>query len=128
MTWRVQDGKEEPALVLEEGVTIGCGTVADVHIEGAGVADVHALVHADNDTYFIEDAGSPGGTFLNNQRIRKGERVQLHPGDFLAFGEDAGVQGTLKVKLLHSSQRDDGLLSWTPDGTIRRTPVATKSH
>lgn len=102
--------------------------MADVHIEGAGVEDIHARVHVDDDTYFIEDAGSPGGTFLNNQRIQKNKRVQLHPGDFVAFGEDAGVKGTLKVKLLHSSQRKDGLLSWSADGTTTRTPVTTKRH
>lgn len=124
----VQDGQQEPALVLEDGVTIGCGSVADVHIEGAGVADIHAQVHVKDETYFIEDAGSPGGTFLNNERIGKGKRVQLHPGDFVAFGEDAGSKGTLKVKLLHTSQREGGLLSWTEDGTTTRTPVTTKVH
>lgn len=122
----LQEGQQEPALVLEEGVTIGCGSVADVHIEGAGVQDIHASIHVSDDTYFIEDAGSSGGTFLNNQRIKKSQRVQLHPGDFLAFGEDAGVKGTLKVKLLHSSQREDGLLNWSADGTTTRTPVTTK--
>jgi predicted component of type VI protein secretion system len=122
----VQDGTPEPALVLEDGVSIGCGSAADVHIEGAGVGEIHARVHVSDDTYFIEDV-SNGSTFLNNERIAKNKKVQLHPGDFVAFGEDAGVKGTLKVKLLHSSQASEGLLSWNEDGTTTRTPVTTKA-
>lgn len=90
--------------------------------------DIHARVHVNDDTYFIEDAGSPGGTYLNDQRVRKNQRVQLHPGDMVAFGANAGPKGTLKVKLLHSSQREDGLLRWDVDGTTTRTPITEKAH
>jgi pSer/pThr/pTyr-binding forkhead associated (FHA) protein len=120
------EASEGAALVLEEGVTVGCTSVADVHVEGAGIADIHAHVSVEDDTYYIVDRGTPGGTFLNNQRLKPNHRHQLHPGDFVSFGKNAGDAGTLKVKCLHDSQRDVGLLYRTASGDFTRMKVTSK--
>lgn len=46
-----------------------------------GVSRVHAAIKFDGTTYFIEDKGSSGGTFVNGKRVALGKLEPLTFGD-----------------------------------------------
>lgn len=54
------------------------------------VSRVHARVTREGSDYFIEDAQSRHGTFVNGQQIL--QREKLFPGDSVTFGVPAGYQ------------------------------------
>ncbi|MBE9221071.1 FHA domain-containing protein [Cyanobacterium stanieri LEGE 03274] len=53
------------------------------------VSRVHFIIHIDFETYYIEDAGSSNGTFLNNEEVKSGHihRQQIHIGDEIKLGK-----------------------------------------
>lgn len=52
------------------------------------VSRVHFILHIDSDTYFLEDAGSSNGTFVNGQVVRSGyiHRQKITIGDEIILG------------------------------------------
>jgi predicted component of type VI protein secretion system len=116
------------ATALEEGICIGSGDEADVKVQTDNVAPRHAEFRVRDGMYYVADCGATGGTWLNGRRLAAGKELQLHPGDFLSFG-GVGAEGvTFKVKLLHRSQREAGLLSSNKDGTYSRFHVSYKQE
>lgn len=53
--------------------------------EFPGVSRFHALVRVRQDSFWVEDQGSTGGTYRNGQRV---EQARLAPGDVLRLGPD----------------------------------------
>ncbi len=51
-----------------------------------GVSRRHARIVADGGQYFVEDLESKNYTFVNQERVKPGERRPLQPGDQLRFG------------------------------------------
>lgn len=52
-----------------------------------GVSRVHAYLHRQNGGFYIEDAGSVNGTFVNGQSLRAGERTAVTNADELRMGQ-----------------------------------------
>ncbi|AFZ46234.1 Forkhead-associated protein [Cyanobacterium stanieri PCC 7202] len=52
------------------------------------VSRVHFIIHIDSDTYFLEDAGSSNGTFVNGQVVKSGyiHRQKITVGDEIILG------------------------------------------
>ena len=73
---------------------------ASVALQDASASARHAIIQGDPSTgqAFVEDAGSRNGTFINEQKLDKGNQRQLHDNDRLRLGSI-----TLVVKLLASS-------------------------
>ena len=77
--------------------TIGRAEACDLGLfDDAGIDPLHARIERQGESYFLADAGSAGGTFLNNRRVTQPTR--LHTGDLirvgssvLMFGERASV-------------------------------------
>lgn len=116
------------AVALENDVEVGRGPSVDVCINEPCICEHHASVHIDDGKYYILDRESTSGTWLNGKRLRLGQRMQLHPGDYLSFG-GLGVEGTTyKVKQMHYSQREQGLLSSNTDGSARRYKVSYRDQ
>ena len=66
--------------------TIGRSESSDIGLFGdPGVDRTHALIRLQGHRYLVADAGGPGGTFVNDQRV--GEPVPLHSGDVIRLGE-----------------------------------------
>ena len=64
---------------------IGRGTEADLWLEDGGVSRRHARVSLRSDgRYFVEDLQTPGGTFVNGDRVR--DRIALRTGDEIKVG------------------------------------------
>ncbi|MBC8159834.1 MAG: FHA domain-containing protein [Roseiflexaceae bacterium] len=91
-------------LKLQEELLIGRrdsgrGITPDVDLSddggfNAGVSRRHAIISWDEGDLFVEDLGSPNGTFVNEQRIKPQQRAPLRNGDTLRCG-----MLTLRVEL-----------------------------
>lgn len=64
------------------------------------ISRVHAAIHLENEVYYLEDAGSANGTWLNDQLIQTGTRFRqkLNPGDTIAFGRHQTVKFTFNLE------------------------------
>lgn len=114
-------------MLLEEGVTIGSANSNDVVLQNEHVEENHAVVHYEKEMYYLEDCGTSDGTFLNGRKLAARQSVQLHPGDYVTFGSPVREENiTFKVKMMHKSQRDIGLLQHDDEGSTHRMPVCTK--
>jgi pSer/pThr/pTyr-binding forkhead associated (FHA) protein len=71
---------------LASHMTIGRSLTEDISLVGDGVAAHHALLSAREEAVYVEDEGTPGGTFVNGERIPAHFPVALYPGDVVAFG------------------------------------------
>lgn len=80
-------GKDETVIGRAEGVDIGL-------YGEQGIEKQHARIVIKNNSYYLEDNGTPGGTFLNDQRIdgrtplKNGDKIQVGTA-VLRFGERA---------------------------------------
>jgi len=73
-------------LVLDKmETTIGRSESCDLGLFGDNSVDpVHARIECQGESYFLADAGSDGGTFLNNRRVT--QSIKLHSGDRIRVG------------------------------------------
>jgi pSer/pThr/pTyr-binding forkhead associated (FHA) protein len=67
----------------QDVITIGRKTDNDIVIDNQAVSGYHARIKKEGRSLFIEDANSLNGTFINGQKISKGE---LHNGDVVLIG------------------------------------------
>ena len=81
------DGTFEVARA-RSGSIIGSGSGADIRIEGPGVAPEHARVDVRADGVYLEDLGTPGGTYVGGVRA---QRIGAAHGDVVRFGEVLAV-------------------------------------
>jgi FHA domain/Double zinc ribbon len=51
------------------------------------VSRVHANIRVEEDRYYIEDAGSANGTYINHNILAKGNRHTLRAGDRIGLGK-----------------------------------------
>ena len=79
-------------LLTRPETTIGRAESCDLGLFGdAGVEKMHARIVRQGDHWMLTDAGTPGGTLLNGQRIagatplRSGDKIQVG-GSVLSFG------------------------------------------
>ena len=61
----------KPRVVI--GSTEGCDLVLNV----PGVSRKHLLILQENETYFVVDQGSTNGTYIGNQKLTPGLRVEI---------------------------------------------------
>ena len=79
-------GREK--ILSKEKSTIGRAEACDIGLFGdPGTEKFHANIVAMGNRYFLEDAGTPGGTFLNGQRIMS--RSPLNNGDLIQVGKNS---------------------------------------
>jgi hypothetical protein len=85
---RVEEGfRAGRELILsKDEVTIGRAESCDIGLFGdAGVERTHARILVRNHRYMLADAGTDGGTFLNDQRIA--QPTPLRDGDMIRLGK-----------------------------------------
>lgn len=80
-------------LLTKDETTIGRAEDCDLGLFGdSGVERLHARILLQNHRYLLADAGSPGGTFLNDERIsqptplKSGDTIRVG-GSIIEFGE-----------------------------------------
>jgi pSer/pThr/pTyr-binding forkhead associated (FHA) protein len=70
-------------IALAHNMTIGRGEGCTLRLDDSYASGVHARVMARGDDFFVEDAGSTNGTYVNRRRvthpklIRRGDTVQI---------------------------------------------------
>jgi len=67
----------------QDVITIGRKADNDIVIDNQAVSGYHARIKKEGHSLFIEDASSLNGTYINGQKISKGE---LHNGDVVLIG------------------------------------------
>jgi hypothetical protein len=74
-------------------ITIGRAESCDIGLFGdSSIERLHARIVLQGHRYYLEDAGTPGGTFLNGERIqeatalKQGDQIQIG-NSLLSFGE-----------------------------------------
>jgi pSer/pThr/pTyr-binding forkhead associated (FHA) protein len=67
----------------QDVITIGRKADNDIVIDNQAVSGYHARIKKEGRSFFIEDANSLNGTYLNGQKMSKGE---LHNGDIVLIG------------------------------------------
>lgn len=78
-------GREK--IITKEQTTIGRAEACDIGLFGdPGTEKMHARIIMMGSRYFLEDVGTPGGTFLNEQRISG--RTPLSNGDRIRVGKN----------------------------------------
>jgi hypothetical protein len=78
-------GREK--ILSKEKTTVGRAESCDIGLFGdPGVEKLHAQIIQSGNRYFLEDVGTPGGTFLNDQRVVG--RMPLRSGDFIRLGKN----------------------------------------
>lgn len=118
----------EGAVALEDRLTIGAEDKSDINIACDTVSAKHARITVEDGKYYVTDRSSSNGSWLNGKKLQANKRTQLHPGDFVEFGAHGNEGVTYKVKQMHRSQKDQGLLASNKDGSSRRYDVAYPHH
>jgi pSer/pThr/pTyr-binding forkhead associated (FHA) protein len=92
-------------MVLDKNeMTIGRAESCDLGLFGDSSIDgVHARIERQGESYFLADAGSEGGTFLNNRRVT--QATKLHAGDLIRVGGSVLMFGE-RVKVPTSRSRN----------------------
>jgi pSer/pThr/pTyr-binding forkhead associated (FHA) protein len=78
------DGEVYP---LAGAMTVGRSLTGDVVLLGNSVSTQHARLTTRGDAVYVEDLGTPGGTYVNGERIPSNVPVALYDEDQVAFGE-----------------------------------------
>lgn len=63
--------------VNKPSITIGASTASDIRIKAEGVSRRHLLIVKEGDTVYAIDQGSTNGTFLNEERLEAGKKVEF---------------------------------------------------
>jgi pSer/pThr/pTyr-binding forkhead associated (FHA) protein len=85
-TFRLIAGDGEVYSLASE-MSVGRALTSDISLIATGVASRHANLTVRGDTVYVEDLDTPGGTFVNGERIPARFPVTLVDGDQIAFGE-----------------------------------------
>lgn len=78
------DNRQSPVWLADERFTLGSDRANRLVIGDAGVAPFHAELILENRFYYLTDLGTPGGTYVNDEKI--GERYQIRSGDRVRLG------------------------------------------
>lgn len=64
-------------------------SVCDHVLDDVRVSRLHAKITQNDGHFYIQDEGSSGGTFVNQQRLSVAEKLRLSDGDLINFNEVA---------------------------------------
>ena len=79
---------------LTDEMTIGRDKSNVIRVDDPLVSRIHCIVHLIRNSWYIEDAGSTNGTWVNDKRLRPGKSVRLGPKDIIKLG------GRIEVSLV----------------------------
>lgn len=108
----------------DKGTTLGRDKArATIAVPESGVSGLHARIAPKDNKWFLEDLGSSNGTFIDKDRIPKGQPVQLERGTQFKFH-------TYRFEVIDIDPDGDGktqVFSGDTNVAIRETNVAIKA-
>ncbi|MBD2839234.1 FHA domain-containing protein [Pseudomonas sp. JM0905a] len=78
------DNRQAPIWLVDERFTIGQDSRNSLVLTEPEISLFHAEIRQDHGQYYLSDCGSPGGTFVNGERV--GARFQLRSDDRVRIG------------------------------------------
>ena len=78
------DNRQAPIWLVDERFTIGQDSRNSLVLNDSCIGPFHAEIRQDHGFYYLTDVGSPGGSFVNDERIST--RFQLRAGDRVRLG------------------------------------------
>lgn len=76
-------------MLMENSMSIGSGTAADIVIRDSGISRLHARVTREGDMYFIKDMNSTNGTWVNDRRLSVYELCPVRNGDIIRLAQSS---------------------------------------
>jgi len=73
----VENSEPEIYPLNKSEVVIGSGDVCDIVLIAEGISRKHLKIFIEGDDYFVADQGSTNGTFINEERLIPGRRVEF---------------------------------------------------
>lgn len=86
-------GPNEPAtypLSLPR-ITIGSSDACEIVLANDGISRKHITILTENDTYYVVDQGSTNGSFMNEERIVPGKKIEFTTFFPIRLGDDVIV-------------------------------------
>jgi pSer/pThr/pTyr-binding forkhead associated (FHA) protein len=78
------DNRQAPIWLVDERFTIGQDGRNSLVLTDPEISLFHAEIRQDHGQYYLSDCGTPGGTFVNGERV--GARFQLRSDDRVRIG------------------------------------------
>lgn len=71
--------QQEPLIfpLNKEKILIGSGEHCDILLDAEGISRRHIILHCSEDDFYVIDQGSTNGTFINEERLVPGKRVEF---------------------------------------------------
>ncbi|AOE84308.1 FHA domain-containing protein [Pseudomonas sp. TCU-HL1] len=79
------DNRQAPIWLVDERFTIGQDSRNSLVLAEPEISLFHAEIRQEHGQYYLSDCGTPGGTFVNGERI--GARFQLRSDDRVRVGQ-----------------------------------------
>lgn len=100
-------GSDEPLIfsLKSSRMTIGSSENCDIVISADGVSRKHLIIQTESDKYYIVDQGSTNGTFVNEERLVPGRKVEFTSFFPLRLGDN------VLVSLLSDEEDSASILS-----------------
>ncbi|MCK5735367.1 MAG: FHA domain-containing protein [Spirochaetaceae bacterium] len=71
---------------IADEMTIGREKGNAIVVDDPLVSRVHCIVHRIRNSWYIEDAGSKNGTWINERRLLPGKSIRLEQRDIIKLG------------------------------------------
>ena len=88
MTWKLQaitgefTGQE---INVERDMLVGRHQDAEILLQSTDISRKHAALLFRDDHVWVKDLNSTNGTFVNGERVKQEQEIELHDGDMLQF-------------------------------------------
>lgn len=68
---------QEPLIhkIKSQKTLLGSGSDCDVVLQADGISRKHAVIHSEDDKYYVIDQGSTNGSFINEERLTPGSKT-----------------------------------------------------
>lgn len=79
MRLEVLVGSNDPIIfpLNKSRIILGSGEGSDIVIAGDGISRRHILITSEDDQYYVTDQGSTNGSFVNEEKLQPGKRVEF---------------------------------------------------
>lgn len=74
------------SLNLEPETSIGRGPANTIQLTDTFISGVHTQMRFHNGFWYVTDANSRNGTYVNNQKLEPGKPMPARPGDIVQVG------------------------------------------